>query len=45
GIIDARNADETLKNRNGVGVIPYNLLKPFSEPGVTSMGVPNSISI
>ncbi|XP_071720461.1 linoleate 13S-lipoxygenase 2-1, chloroplastic-like [Rutidosis leptorrhynchoides] len=45
GIIDARNADEKLKNRNGVGVCPYNLLKPYSEPGVTSMGVPNSISI
>lgn len=45
GIIDSRNADETRKNRNGVGVIPYNLLKPFSEAGVTSMGVPNSISI
>ncbi|CAH1441574.1 unnamed protein product [Lactuca virosa] len=45
GIIDGRNADESRKNRNGVGVVPYNLLKPFSEPGVTSMGVPNSISI
>ncbi|PWA77611.1 linoleate 13S-lipoxygenase 2-1 protein [Artemisia annua] len=45
GIIDLRNADETRKNRNGVGVIPYNLLKPFSKAGVTSMGVPNSISI
>ncbi|KAJ0502795.1 putative linoleate 13S-lipoxygenase [Helianthus annuus] len=44
-IIDGRNADETLKNRNGVGVVPYNLLKPFSEAGVTGMGVPNSISI
>ncbi|KAK9068665.1 hypothetical protein SSX86_012780 [Deinandra increscens subsp. villosa] len=45
GIIDGRNADDTKKNRNGAGVIPYNLLKPFSEPGVTGMGVPNSISI
>ncbi|KAI3743195.1 hypothetical protein L1987_60901 [Smallanthus sonchifolius] len=45
GIIDGRNADETRKNRNGVGVIPYNLLKPVSEPGVTGQGVPNSISI
>ncbi|PWA77612.1 linoleate 13S-lipoxygenase 2-1 protein [Artemisia annua] len=45
GIIDSRNADETRKNRNGVGVSPYNLLKPYSEAGVTSMGVPNSISI
>ncbi|KAL8262954.1 hypothetical protein R6Q59_024303 [Mikania micrantha] len=45
GIIDGRNADESRKNRNGVGVVPYNLLKPYSEPGVTGMGVPNSISI
>ncbi|KAF5822886.1 putative linoleate 13S-lipoxygenase [Helianthus annuus] len=45
GVIDARNADESRRNRNGVGVVPYNLLKPFSEPGVTGMGVPNSISI
>ncbi|XP_023739794.1 linoleate 13S-lipoxygenase 2-1, chloroplastic isoform X1 [Lactuca sativa] len=45
GIIDGRNADESRKNRNGAGVVPYNLLKPYSEPGVTSMGVPNSISI
>ncbi|KAL2940902.1 Linoleate 13S-lipoxygenase 2-1 chloroplastic [Bienertia sinuspersici] len=45
GIIDERNANESLKNRNGAGIVPYELLKPFSEPGVTSMGVPNSISI
>ncbi|KAJ9558916.1 hypothetical protein OSB04_013530 [Centaurea solstitialis] len=45
GIIDGRNTDDKLKNRNGVGVVPYTLLKPYSEPGVTSMGVPNSISI
>ncbi|KAI3683477.1 hypothetical protein L1987_83981 [Smallanthus sonchifolius] len=45
GIIDGRNADESRKNRNGVGVVPYNLLKPYSEAGVTGMGVPNSISI
>ncbi|KAF5783484.1 putative linoleate 13S-lipoxygenase [Helianthus annuus] len=44
-IIDGRNADESLRNRNGVGVVPYNLLKPSSEAGVTGMGVPNSISI
>ncbi|KAI3511720.1 hypothetical protein L1887_18877 [Cichorium endivia] len=35
GIIDGRNADESRKNRNGVGVVPYNLLKPLSEPGTT----------
>ncbi|KAL2470491.1 Lipoxygenase 2 [Abeliophyllum distichum] len=45
GIIDARNADSSLKNRFGAGVVPYQLLKPFSEEGVTGMGVPNSISI
>ncbi|GFZ20736.1 lipoxygenase 2 [Actinidia rufa] len=45
GIIDARNANRSLKNRNGAGVVPYELLKPYSEPGVTGKGVPNSISI
>ena len=45
GIIDERNADEKLRNRSGAGVVPYELLKPYSKPGVTAMGVPNSISI
>lgn len=45
GIIDSRNADPNLKNRSGAGVVPYELLKPYSEPGVTARGVPNSISI
>ncbi|KAI3910586.1 hypothetical protein MKW98_027868 [Papaver atlanticum] len=45
GIIDGRNADFNLKNRAGAGVVPYELLKPYSEHGVTGMGVPNSISI
>ncbi|XP_050221912.1 linoleate 13S-lipoxygenase 2-1, chloroplastic-like [Mercurialis annua] len=45
GIIDERNADPNLKNRNGAGIMPYELLKPFSEPGVTAKGVPYSISI
>ncbi|KAK2968088.1 hypothetical protein RJ640_028921 [Escallonia rubra] len=45
GIIDARNADKKLKNRTGAGVVPYQLLKPVSKPGVTAQGVPNSISI
>ncbi|CAM8972881.1 unnamed protein product [Rhodiola kirilowii] len=45
GIIDSRNLDPTLKNRHGAGVVPYQLLKPFSEPGVTMKGVPYSISI
>ncbi|XP_074306990.1 linoleate 13S-lipoxygenase 2-1, chloroplastic-like [Silene latifolia] len=44
-IIDLRNADVNLRNRNGAGIIPYELLKPFSQSGVTGMGVPNSISI
>ncbi|KAL5708017.1 linoleate 13S-lipoxygenase [Ranunculus cassubicifolius] len=45
GIIDARNATPELRNRNGAGIVPYELLKPNSKPGVTGMGVPNSISI
>ncbi|XP_060196668.1 linoleate 13S-lipoxygenase 2-1, chloroplastic-like [Lycium barbarum] len=45
GIIDARNADPNLMNRNGAGVVPYELLKPYSGPGVTGKGVPYSISI
>ncbi|XP_071725184.1 linoleate 13S-lipoxygenase 2-1, chloroplastic-like [Rutidosis leptorrhynchoides] len=45
GIIDARNTDQRFKNRSGAGIVPYELLKPFSEPGVTGKGVPYSISI
>ncbi|GLT78832.1 hypothetical protein SLA2020_503560 [Shorea laevis] len=45
GIIDERNGNMSLKNRSGAGIVPYELLKPVSEPGVTGMGVPNSISI
>ncbi|MCL7029484.1 hypothetical protein MKW94_017700 [Papaver nudicaule] len=47
GIIDGRNVDFNLKNRAGAGVVPYELLKPYSDKkgGVTGMGVPNSISI
>ncbi|KAF3962479.1 hypothetical protein CMV_013011 [Castanea mollissima] len=44
GIIDERN-NLKLKNIVGAGVVPYELLKPFSKPGVTGRGVPNSISI
>ncbi|KAG7948007.1 hypothetical protein I3843_14G124100 [Carya illinoinensis] len=44
-IIDERNANNSLKNRVGAGVVPYELLKPFSSPGVTGKGVPYSISI
>ncbi|KAM7280279.1 hypothetical protein ACFE04_007413 [Oxalis oulophora] len=45
GIIDQRNTDPKLRNRFGAGIVPYELLKPFSEPGVTGKGVPYSISI
>lgn len=45
GTIDARNNNGKLRNRTGAGVVPYQLLKPYSEPGVTGQGVPNSISI
>ncbi|CAH1452677.1 unnamed protein product [Lactuca virosa] len=44
-IIDSRNVDPKLRNRSGAGLVPYQLLKPFSGPGVTGRGVPNSISI
>lgn len=44
-VIDERNGEESLKNRFGAGVVPYELFKPYSKPGVTGMGVPNSISI
>ncbi|KAI3688227.1 hypothetical protein L1987_81937 [Smallanthus sonchifolius] len=44
-IIDSRNHDPNLKNITGAGLLPYQLLKPFCEPGVTGMGVPYSISI
>ncbi|XP_076913447.1 lipoxygenase 2, chloroplastic-like [Bidens hawaiensis] len=44
-IIDSRNTDPSLKNRTGAGLVPYQLLKPYSEDGVTGRGVPNSISI
>ncbi|XP_052198169.1 linoleate 13S-lipoxygenase 2-1, chloroplastic-like isoform X2 [Diospyros lotus] len=45
GVIDARNVDKNLKNRCGAGMVPYELLKPYSKPGVTGKGVPNSVSI
>ncbi|CAL1376408.1 unnamed protein product [Linum trigynum] len=43
--IEKRNSDPSLKNRCGAGVLPYELLAPSSEPGVTCRGVPNSVSI
>lgn len=42
--IENRNKDRTLRNRCGAGVLPYELLAPSSEPGVTCRGVPNSVS-
>ncbi|XP_004501998.1 linoleate 13S-lipoxygenase 2-1, chloroplastic-like [Cicer arietinum] len=45
GIIDSRNANSDLKNRSGAGIVPYELMKPFSGPGVTGKGVAYSISI
>nr|KYP38225.1 hypothetical protein KK1_040535 [Cajanus cajan] len=45
GIIDSRNANRNLKNRHGVGLVPYEQMKPFSGPGITGKGIPNSVSI
>ncbi|XP_010540189.1 PREDICTED: lipoxygenase 3, chloroplastic-like [Tarenaya hassleriana] len=43
--IEKRNCDPSRRNRCGAGVLPYELLAPSSEPGVTCRGVPNSVSI
>ncbi|KAL9304343.1 hypothetical protein ACSQ67_021606 [Phaseolus vulgaris] len=40
-----RNSDETLRNRYGPVKMPYTLLYPSSEEGLTCRGIPNSISI
>ncbi|GAU51607.1 hypothetical protein TSUD_414390 [Trifolium subterraneum] len=40
-----RNNDETLRNRYGPVNMPYTLLYPSSEEGLTFRGIPNSISI
>jgi lipoxygenase len=45
GYVDECNNNMELRNRCGAGVVPYELLKPFSKPGVTGRGIPNSISI
>ncbi|TKY46566.1 Linoleate 13S-lipoxygenase 2-1 [Spatholobus suberectus] len=45
GIIDSRNVDNNLKNRYGAGVVPYELMEPFSGPGITGKGVPYGTSI
>lgn len=39
------NKDEKLKNRVGPVKMPYTLLVPTSEVGLTGKGIPNSISI
>ncbi|KAF7843536.1 putative linoleate 9S-lipoxygenase 5 [Senna tora] len=44
-ILIKRNKDGTLLNRVGPVDLPYTMLYPTSEPGVTGRGVPNSISI
>lgn len=43
--IIARNRDKMLKNRVGPVKMPYTLLYPTSEGGLTGKGIPNSISI
>lgn len=43
--IFAMNNDKTLKNRSGPVNVPYTLLYPTSKPGLTGMGIPNSVSI
>ncbi|XP_034706087.1 probable linoleate 9S-lipoxygenase 5 [Vitis riparia] len=43
-IID-RNGNERFKNRVGPVKIPYTLLYPTSEGGLTGKGIPNSVSI
>ncbi|KAJ0734422.1 putative linoleate 13S-lipoxygenase [Helianthus annuus] len=39
------NDDERLKNRNGLAKVPYTLLYPSSEEGITGRGIPNSVVI
>lgn len=43
--IERRNSDHRLRNRCGAGIPPYELLLPNSMPGVTSRGVPNSVTL
>lgn len=39
------NNDSEWKNRSGPVELPYTLLYPTSEPGLTGKGIPNSVSI
>ncbi|KAG2379966.1 Seed linoleate 9S-lipoxygenase-3 [Vigna angularis] len=43
--ISERNHDPNLKNRTGPVKLPYTLLLPKSDAGLTFRGIPNSISI
>ncbi|KAL2337865.1 hypothetical protein Fmac_012311 [Flemingia macrophylla] len=43
--IHKRNKDPKLKNRTGPVQMPYTVLVPTSEAGLTFSGIPNSISI
>ncbi|KAF5782039.1 putative linoleate 13S-lipoxygenase [Helianthus annuus] len=43
--IVAMNNDEKLKNRVGLAKVPYTLLYPTSEEGLTGKGIPNSTAI
>ena len=40
-----KNNDGSLKNRSGPAKMPYTLLYPSSEEGLSFRGIPNSISI
>jgi len=40
-----KNNNESLRNRTGPAKMPYTLLYPSSEEGLTFRGIPNSISI
>ncbi|KAI5326271.1 hypothetical protein L3X38_035345 [Prunus dulcis] len=44
-VITSMNNDEKLKNRVGQVKVPYTLLFPTSEGGLTGRGIPNSVSI
>ncbi|KAI9159789.1 hypothetical protein LWI28_001924 [Acer negundo] len=43
--INNRNADPSLRNQCGTRVLPYEILAPSLDPGVTCRGVLNSVSI
>ncbi|XP_020218679.1 seed linoleate 9S-lipoxygenase-2 [Cajanus cajan] len=43
--ISERNHDPKLRNRTGPAQLPYTVLLPTSETGLTFRGIPNSISI